>query len=243
MNLKVIIANDNDILYNSLSDIALQNEKIIEIIRVPTTKLNSLIWQIKAKENLIILDAHTSVTFCTNILKNAINRSSKMNIIILVIDSNSITNVINRERHHLFFKSKHLDFPLLDVISLVSDSLKDTLEIEKNVDNILWKMGFNTYLKGTTYLKDAILLAYANKKLLLDIQALIKKVAEKNEILNDKVVRSDIDKLLNNVLDLLDIKTIYDIFGNDYDGRKISLRYFIDLCIRYLENQRYCCLN
>lgn len=88
-----------------------------------------------------------------------------------------------------------------------------------------------------------LLIVKANKKLLLDIQALIKKVAEKNEILNDKVVRSDIDKLLNNVLDLLDIKTIYDIFGNDYDGRKISLRYFIDLCIRYLENQRYCCLN
>ena len=72
---------------------------------------------------------------------------------------------------------------------------------------------------------------------------LVKKVAEKNEISNDKVVRSDIDKLLNNVLDLLDIKIIYDIFGDEYDGRKISLRYFIDLCIRYLENQRYCCLN
>ena len=43
------------------------------------------------------------------------------------------------------------------------------------------------------------------------------------------------DKTLNNTLDLLDIKLLYDIFGEDYDGRKISLRYFIDLCIRYIE--------
>ena len=50
------------------------------------------------------------------------------------------------------------------------------------------------------------------------------------------------DKSLNTMLDNTDIKIIYDIF-EDYDGRKISLKYFIDLCIRYLEEQRYCCLE
>lgn len=243
MSIKVIIANNNDILFNSLSDIALQSEEKIEITNVPTDKLDSLICQIKAKENLIILDSITSVIFCKNVLKNAINRLGKTNIIILVIDSNSITNIIDHERHHLFFKRKHLDIPLLDIISLVSDSLRDTLELEKKVDNILWRMGFNSYFKGTTYLKDAILFAYSDKKLLLDTQALVRRVAEKNNILNDKLVRSDMDKILNNVLDLIDIKVIYDIFGDEYDGRKISLRYFIDLCIRYLEKQRYCCFN
>ena len=243
MSIKVIIANNNDILFNSLSDIALQSEEKIEIITVTIDKLDSLICQIKAKENLIILDSITSVIFCKNVLKNAINRLGKTNIIILVIDSNSITNIIDRERHHLFFKRKHLDIPLLDIISLVTDSLRDTLELEKKVDNILWRMGFNSYFKGTTYLKDAILFAYSDKKLLLDTQALVRRVSEKNNILNDKLVRSDMDKILNNVLDLIDIKVIYDIFGDEYDGRKISLRYFIDLCIRYLEKQRYCCFN
>lgn len=243
MSIKVIIANNNDILYNSLSDIALQKTEKIEILNVPIDQLNDFVGQLKATENLIILDSITSVTFCRNVLKNAIGRFSRTNIIILVIDSSNVTSIINREKSQQFFKKKSLDFQLLDVISLVSDSLKDTIELEKKIDDILWKMKFNSYFKGTTYLKDAIFFAYTDKKLLSDTQALVKKVAKKNNVLNDKLVRSDIDKVLNNALDLIDKQRIYDIFGDEYDGRKISFRYFIDLCIRFLEKQRYCCFN
>ncbi len=87
-------------------------------------------------------------------------------------------------------------------------------------------------------MKDAILLAYSVKSLLLDMNELIIKVAEKNEVMNYKVVRSAMDKSLNTMLDNTDIKVIYEIFNEDYDGRKISLKYFIDLCIRFLEKQR-----
>ena len=83
-------------------------------------------------------------------------------------------------------------------------------------------------------MKDAILLAYSDKSLLLDMNELIIKVAEKNEVMNYKVVRSAMNKSLNTMLDNTDIKVIYEIFSEDYDGRKISLKYFIDLCIRFL---------
>lgn len=130
MSIKVIIANNNDILYNSLSNITLQNETKIEITNVPIDKVYSLLYQTKTKDNLIILESTTSVTFCTNILKNAINRIDKENIIILVIDSKHITNIINHENQHSFFKRKQSDFSLLDAVNLVADTLKDTLEIE-----------------------------------------------------------------------------------------------------------------
>lgn len=244
MSIKVIIANNNDILYNSLSNMVLQNEIKIEITNVPLDKLNTLICHIKPKDNLIILDSTTSVSFCSNILKNAINRVDKGNIIILVIDSKHITNIINHEKHHYLFWQKNTNFSLFDAVNLVVDSLKDTLEIEKTIDNIFWKLGFTSYFKGTIYLKDAILLAYNDNKLLQDMNILVKKIAEKNEILNDKgSVRSTMDKSLNNMLEYTNNSIIYDIFGDDYDGRKISVRYFIDLCIRYLEKQRYCCLD
>ena len=133
MSIKVIIANNNDILYNSLSNIALQNESKIEIINVPADKINDLIIQVKPKENVIILDSTTSVSFCTNILKNTITRVDKGNIIILVIDSKNIINIINPENHHWLFRKKQSNFSLLDAINLVADSLKDTLEIEKKL--------------------------------------------------------------------------------------------------------------
>lgn len=243
MSIKVIIANNNDILYNSLSTIALQNESKIEVVNAPIEKVNSLLFQIKPRDNLIVLDSITSVTFCINILKNAINRIDKENIIILVIDSKHITNIINHESQHWFFKKKQTDFSLLDAVNLVADTLKDTLDIEKNIDDIFWKIGLTSYFKGTIYLKDAILLAYSDKCLLLDMNELMIKVAEKNEVMNYKVVRSAMDKSLNTMLDNTDIKVIYEIFEEDYDGRKISLKYFIDLCIRFLEKQRYCCLE
>ena len=224
--IKVIIANNNDILYNRLSNITMQNESKIEIINVPTDKLQSFICRIKHFENLIVLDTISSISFYKNFLKNALEQIDKTNIIILVVDSKNITNTIHQKKHHSFFKKKE-DFSLIDVMNIVTKSLKDTLEIEKTLDSILWRLGFTSYFKGTIYLKEAILLAYNDNKLLLNVNLLIEKIAKKYKISNPKVIRSDIDKSLNNTLDFIDKTNIYDIFKDDYDGRKISTKYFV----------------
>ena len=85
-------------------------------------------------------------------------------------------------------------------------------------------------------MKDAILLAYSDKDLLLDMNDLIIKVAEKNEVANYKGVRSVMDKSLNNMLDNTDIKVIYEIF-EDYDGRKISLKYLLIYVFVFWKNK------
>lgn len=237
--IKVIIANNNDILYNSLSKAVLQYEGKIEIINVPTDELKDLIYRIKPKENLIILDSCSSVSFCNNMLKYIVNRMDKTNVIILVMNSKTANNIISQQEipHHLFFRKERTNFSTLDVINIVANSIKDTLEIEKRIDDILWKLGFTTYFKGSMYLKDTILLAYNDNNLLQDMNTLVKKVAEKYNIENAKVVRSAMDKSLNNVLNFIDNSNIYNVFGDYYDGRKISVKYLIDLCIRYLENK------
>ena len=176
--IKIIITNDNDIFYNSLSNILLQNELNIELMKVPQNKLEKLICKIKLKDNIIILDSNTSIIFLQNILKNAIENvdAKKVNIIILVIDSNSISNIKYENRHHFFRKRSITN--LLDIVKLVSESLNDCLEIEKSVDEILKRLGFTYYFKGTIYLRDAILLAYNEQGLLFDTKTLVKKVAK-----------------------------------------------------------------
>ncbi len=245
MNIKIIIANNNDVLLNCLSNIALENKTKIEIIQIPIDKLSTLIYQIKSVKNLIILDPITSVSFCTNMLKNAINHINlKGNIIILVIDSKHISNIISQNKKSNFiFRREKNKFSLLNIINIITNTIRDTLEIEKKINNIFWKLGLTSYFKGTIYLKDAILLAYYDRSLLLDINNLIIKISKKNNVLNYKCVRSVMDKSLNSMLDNIDIKNIYEIFGDDYDGRKISLKYFIDLCIRFLDTQKACSLQ
>ena len=50
------------------------------------------------------------------------------------------------------------------------------------------------------------------------------------------------DKTINSVLDFIDKTVIYDVFENFYDGRKITLKYFLDLCVHYLKEKKNCCL-
>ncbi len=240
--IKVIITINNDILYNSLSNISLQHEGKIEIKYIPTDKLKNFICRIKPKEPLIILDSNTSVAFHNNMLKNVMNRMDKANIIILVVDFKTITNIINQEKSHFFTRKDETNFSVLQFINTISETVRDTMEIEKTIDSILWKLGFATYFKGTIYLKTAILLAYSDNKLLQDMNILVKKVTERNNAENEKVVRSVMDKSINNVLDYLHTDLLYEVFEDDYDGRKVSVKYFIDLCIRYLgKKERYCC--
>ena len=179
--IKVIIANDNDIIfYKSLSNILMQNELNIELIKIPQNKLNQLICKIKTKNNLIILDSNSSIIFAQNILKNVIENvdldAKKVNIIILVVNSYSISN-IKYEYHHHFFSKTYIT-NLFDIVKLVSRSLNDCLEIEKSVDDILIRLGLTYYFKGTIYLRDTILLSYNEQKLLFDTKALVKKVAK-----------------------------------------------------------------
>lgn len=225
---KIIIASDNDILYKHLSNIFLQNKLDIQITEVPNCKLEKVICKIAPQDTLIILNTTTLITFCTNIVEQV--DTQKSNIIILVTDSNS-----KYQNNHLF--SKNENNSILEIVNVVSNSFKNCVNLEKSVNDILWQLGFTDYLKGTIYLKEAILLAYNDKQLLLETKSLVKKVAEKNNIEKSNVVRSNMDRALNSMLNFIDKDTIYSVFGKDYDGRTISLKYFICLCIRYLENK------
>ena len=81
----------------------------------------------------------------------------------------------------------------------------------------------------------------------LDLEDLLLKynqLMEQEGILSKAMLKAKTFELLaNHARIAIDKDDIFEIFGNEYDGRKISLKYFIDLCVRHLEVQRYCYLN
>ncbi len=75
MKIRIVIANNNDILFNSLSNLTLQYGSKIEVTNVPKDKLKNFICRIKPREKLIILDPYTSTSFYLNLLKYMMNRN------------------------------------------------------------------------------------------------------------------------------------------------------------------------
>lgn len=110
-------------------------------------------------------------------LKYITNRIDKANVTILVINSKTVTNIIIQEKSspHLLFRKETTNSSTLDIINIVVSSVKDVIEIEKSINDVLWRLGFTSYFKGTIYLKDAILIAYSDNKLLQDMNTLVKK--------------------------------------------------------------------
>ena len=99
---------------------------------------------------------------------------------------------------------------------------------------MLWHLRFNLYSKGTIYLKDAIIIAYYNNILLYDTNQLIKQVAQKYN-LDEKNIRNNIDNSLNRAFTYENLKYDIEFFKGYYDGRKISLKYFISLAVHYIQ--------
>jgi len=115
-------------------------------------------------------------------------------------------------------------------VELFSTSDKET--VDKTIDDLFWKLGFNPTTKGTTYLKKAISIASDDLSLLYDNKKLLSLVS--NEFNGEfKAVRSAIDNSINSMYRYSSDDKIKIVFKDNYDGRKPSTKYFIALCVNY----------
>lgn len=210
--IKIIIAcDDNDVLLNKL-----MNTTKLELIHVQKNK-NIIIKCLEQLPDMLIIDAKLKHAKFIKTLEKIYRKNNK-NIIITV----------TKNQIYVCFDKFDILLDLIKVLEDFNDSIKAIL------DDMLWKLHFNLYSKGTTYLRTAILLAYQDNSLLFDTNKLIKNTANLYN-LNEKNVRNNIDNALNLAFKLDDIKYNIDFFNGFYDGRKISLKYFISLSVHYID--------
>lgn len=95
------------------------------------------------------------------------------------------------------------------------------------------KLNFKEFTKGTRYLKRAIILAYTDQNLLYDNKALI-EIISKEKRLKAKSIRSAMENSINTMYRFTSVATLKEVFGENYDGKKSSLKDFIGLCVNYL---------
>lgn len=104
----------------------------------------------------------------------------------------------------------------------------------EDINNLMEKLNFNLYTKGTKYLIDCIIIANNNIDLLYNISELYSYVAGINNT-NTNIIKWSITNSLSTMNRFVDKEMLYSLF-DDYDGRKISPKYFIGIFLSYLKS-------
>lgn len=106
-------------------------------------------------------------------------------------------------------------------------------ELARYIEDLFWKLDFNQTSHGTFYLKRAIAIAFYDQSLIYDNKKL-NELLSKEQNLSPKEIRGTIDNALNSMYSPSKKETLYKVFQSDYDNRKPSTKYFIAICVNYL---------
>lgn len=136
------------------------------------------------------------------------------------------------ERVYLCFDKIYLLFEILKYLEGPLIEKENTI-LDENISDMLWKLRFNLYSKGTMYLTKAIQLAYYDSSLLFDTNRLVSQISQIYSE-DERNIRNNIDNALNIAFKDENLQYDIDFFNGYYDGRKISLKYFMVLAVHYM---------
>lgn len=115
------------------------------------------------------------------------------------------------------------------------NKLSKEQEVIESLNYLFWKIGFNITSKGTCYLKLAILTAYQKQELAFNNKQLIELVSQ-NLNIPTHTIRVAMDNSIKSMYRYSTTEKLNKFFLNSYDGRNLTTKYFILLCINYLNN-------
>ena len=214
--IKILVACDNDILFNKF------NNNTIKVTKVEQN-VKKIIKSCKTSlPDLLIVDFNKKELTYSKI----IDKLYKLNI------NKYITISEAHNRMYICFSQIHLCSHFIKHIENIIDPLEQNM-LDRIVIDMLWELHFNLSAKGTKYLKDSIYLAYNDKSLLLDTNKLVSQIAKMYSE-DEKNIRNNIDNALNLAFKYENLQYDIDFFNGYYDGRKISLKYFMSLAINYI---------
>lgn len=112
--------------------------------------------------------------------------------------------------------------------------MENNIEIEQKLNILFLKLGFNLYTKGTLYLKRAVILAFENNNLLYNYDNLLNLIRLSFNI-SSHSINTAISYSINTMFAYYGEEKLENIFGDLYDYRKPSSKYFISLCVEWLK--------
>ncbi len=233
---KIMIADDNKD-FNSCCRNFLTKDSSIDIVTSTIDGLTTLEQYLNLRPDILLLDLDLPTLNGIEIINRLTSIPEEKNIcnIIVMTGSECYRNKITNTSKIFKIIPKPCD--MVDILMTIHeiDNVKrpNTINIE-DINSLMLKLKFNLYTKGTKYLIDSIIIANNNTDLLYNINDLYSYVAKINNT-NTNLIKWSITNSLSTMNRFVDKGMLYSLF-DEYDGRKMSPKYFIGILIRHIKN-------
>ena len=215
----------------------LAKDKDIEIISRTVDGKSTIKEYLTNKPDVLLLDLEMPVLNGLDVIDNLsldINERKKCNIIIVTDDISFRLNITNTSKiYKIVPKPYNLDELLSTIKEIGSTSNELT---KKEIKDLIYRLNFNMYSKGSRYIVDAIKLAYDDINLLSNVTELYKLIAIMNDEKPNKIqrsIRSSID-IMNNHITKEHLRSFFHI----YDNNIITPKYFFTTVVDYFIEQK-----
>lgn len=233
---KIMIADDNK-EFNSCCKFFLTKDSSIDMLTCTSDGLTTLEKYLNLRPDILLLDLDLPTLNGIEIINRLTSIPEEKhlcNIIIMTGSEDFRKQISNTSK---IFKILSKPCNLVDILITIHEieitPRPTSINIEK-INSLMTKLNFNLYSKGTKYLKDCLIIANNNKDLLYNISNLYSYVAEINNT-SSNIIKWSITNSLSTMNRFVDKKMLCSFF-DDYDGRKISPKYFIGILIRHIKN-------
>lgn len=233
---KIMIADDNK-EFNSCCRNFLTKDSSIDIVSYTIDGLTTLERYLNLRPDILLLDLNLPTISGIEIINRLTSIPEEKNLcnIIVMTGSEEFRNqIINTSK---IFKIIPKPCNLVDIMMTIHEidisERTNSINVE-DINSLMKKLSFNLYTKGTKYLIDSIIIANNNPDLLYNISELYSYVAGINNT-NPNIIKWSITNSLSTMNRFVDKEMLYSLF-DEYDGRKMSPKYFIGILINYIKN-------
>ena len=240
--ISILIADDNVHFVEQLSSI-LTKEEDFRVIGKCYNGLETIMQYTEFKPDVLLLDLDMP----------GMNGLEIIEYLSAIPGEDEKRNIIIVSGEHLFQSNARKLSKVKDMVHkmwdnhFIIDSIREIKETDDfknsvihNINILFDNLNFDSSLKGTTMLIDAVFIAFYNGKYLDDLDGLLIELSQKHKNIKRKTIRSDMDKAITAMYNYnsRDSKFFCKYFP-EYFGFKPTTKHFIKCAVKYLRNIVY----